>query len=1339
MGNVSIPIACADGFFRGRYPLGTAPAPTANPAAGTYPAAQSVSLNSSIPNAVLYYTVDGSMPTFPITGTTQVYGGAIPVSSATPTEINFIAVHEKYQPSAVVSASYVISAQQTATPQFSPATGGYFGQLSVTISCATGGAAIYYTLDGSTPTTASARYTVPITITANTTIRAIALATGQTQSNVGSAAYTISTVSSSYIKWHSGPGMLSNGINSVGAGGNQTEMTALAANGFSAPSNPVKRYTARYTWDLLEPTQGTLAHSSTLDIDFVNFQNTCNGGRFGIYVNLFQQPAAGAYNLSPAGVQANNPTLIGGIPTWILSCGGSLTVGGTTYTVDPGPNPAYYGYMADSYNGTTYNTFWGAIWNPGYVAAIAQFLALLANAIVPTCTINGTVYAGYTWNTHPFVEFVGMNDEWSMNMYGPLNPPSSSASGYIPNTTNIRAGLIAICQAFVTNFTQTRRRICYSFGIAGSDSGVGEQTWASFLADLQTMSSMGMTMCNSDTISSPITFPGLTYSAAAGITGTQTTFTANAPYAHQLFVGNRWSVMANDVFGAGSPVINAGGPTAAPSLRGTMDAAAQVQGPDFQIGQSSPYSPQAAINCWMAGQIFGASQTDYCYGDESTVNPWSSYIAAVASNALYTHQTLMATNVMAPAQNVWAQPTGPTTATVNWLGDTNADNASHGWTVYINGAAQPGGPTTASANSFNVTGLTAGAAYSIQVGMSNANGPGPLSAAYPYRAPTFFYPNFAAANGSQSAIQTVSNSASFVGNVLQLNPGGAHAAGAANYKTQINVNSWKTQFTFQISGPLVWPQNPSFTAGMSFFLQNTNTTTNPNNPGSQSGAFASGDANLDCYGCYSNQVVGGSGTNTGIRNSVGIKFDLNPNNYSGEVCYPLGTTPPNQVGCYVNGGPVGGLVASNDLNPYGVNLFLGHLMQATVWYDGVYITLVLLDTVNSAQARFIWGPIQISTYIDAVASPTTNLAWPGMGGGTVGTASPSEQVTSWNFTQSVGNVLAAPTLSPAAGQYSGTQAVSLSGPPGATLWYTTNGLLPTAGGAGSIQWTGTPISVSSSQVLRCVAIQPGYTDSYVTTANYQIATANLINRPSGFGAGDGMILCGYAYRNGTQIQLTDNTGGPPLGVGNNAGNFQVSSAWFAAPVPITSFSTILTLKLGNLQVSAGGLGMMVVIQNQPTNTPATQASPISGGPFALGADSTALGYGSATSTLTTGAIGGIQTSVGISFNLTNNGVGLYTNGAMPTGSDTTVTGVTFSNGNPKTAQLDYNNTNSPGNNLKLTITDTVTLATFSKSWAINIPATVDPNSVFGGTAYIGFTASSGFSSANQLIQNWTFN
>ena len=62
-----------------------------------------------------------------------------------------------------------------ATPVFTPSTGTYYAAQTVTITCATEGATIHYTLDGTTPTATSPIYTTALTLDTATTLKAIAI------------------------------------------------------------------------------------------------------------------------------------------------------------------------------------------------------------------------------------------------------------------------------------------------------------------------------------------------------------------------------------------------------------------------------------------------------------------------------------------------------------------------------------------------------------------------------------------------------------------------------------------------------------------------------------------------------------------------------------------------------------------------------------------------------------------------------------------------------------------------------------------------------------------------------------------------------------------------------------------------------------------------------------------------------------------------------------------------------------------------------------------------------------------------------------------------------------
>ena len=86
--------------------------------------------------------------------------------------------------------------EQVAIPTFSPAAGEVTSGTEVTISCATSGATIHYTVDGTDPTSSSATYSSPIEITATTIIKAIAVKSGLADSEIATATYTVPTAGS---------------------------------------------------------------------------------------------------------------------------------------------------------------------------------------------------------------------------------------------------------------------------------------------------------------------------------------------------------------------------------------------------------------------------------------------------------------------------------------------------------------------------------------------------------------------------------------------------------------------------------------------------------------------------------------------------------------------------------------------------------------------------------------------------------------------------------------------------------------------------------------------------------------------------------------------------------------------------------------------------------------------------------------------------------------------------------------------------------------------------------------------------------------------------------------
>src|SRR6185503_11135416 len=104
----------------------------------------------------IYYTTDGTTPTT----ASPLYTGPIPVNVST--TVRAIAAASGMANSDVASAVYTL---QAAAPAFNPPGGAYPLPQRVTITSATPNVTIYYTTDGSTPTTASNVYSGPVLVT----------------------------------------------------------------------------------------------------------------------------------------------------------------------------------------------------------------------------------------------------------------------------------------------------------------------------------------------------------------------------------------------------------------------------------------------------------------------------------------------------------------------------------------------------------------------------------------------------------------------------------------------------------------------------------------------------------------------------------------------------------------------------------------------------------------------------------------------------------------------------------------------------------------------------------------------------------------------------------------------------------------------------------------------------------------------------------------------------------------------------------------------------------------------------------------------------------------------
>jgi hypothetical protein len=491
----------------------------------------------------------------------------------------------------------------------------------------------------------------------------------------------------------------------------------------------------------------------------------------------------------------------------------------------------------------------------------------------------------------------------------------------------------------------------------------------------------------------------------------------------------------------------------------------------------------------------------------------------------------------------------------------------------------------------------------------------------------------------------LNGTASVTGTRLQLTDGGSNEAASAFYTTPVNIQSFTTQFKFQVT--------KANADGFTFIVQN-------------SGLNALGSSG------------GGLGSQN-IGKSVALKFDLY--NSAGE-----GTS---STGIYLNGAVP--TVPATDLLSHGINLHSGDTFQTQLSYDGTNLTLTITDTVTAATFTTVF-PVNIPGTVGAAT------AYMGFTGGTGG-ATAIQQIVEWTYTAGAGttpppSATATPAFNPPSGTtFTSPQSVTLSdATSAATIYYTTNGTTPTR----SSTVYSSSILVSNSETIKAFATSPGNTDSAVASASYTVQTSQppAIDFSSGFTT-TGLTLNGKATVTGTRLQLTD------------GGTNEASSAYYSTPVNIQSFTTQFLFQLTN----ANADGFTFIIQNSGLN--------------ALGSSGGGLGSQN------------IAKSVAVKFDLYNSAgegtssTGVYLNGAVPTvpSTDLLSHGIKLHSGDTFKVQLSYN-----GTNLSLTITDTVTAATFTTAFPVNISGTVG-----GTTAYVGFTGGTGGATAIQQIVQWTYN
>lgn len=124
---------------------------------------------------------------------------------------------------------------------FDPAGGTYEESVIVSMSSGTSGASIYYTTDGSAPTTSSTLYTGPVTLTSSVTLSARAVKAGMNDSSVTTATFTVTQPAPPPPPPPSGASVVFHGVNTTRSG---TWKGAVGTEGYQiiADSKSIPRY-----------------------------------------------------------------------------------------------------------------------------------------------------------------------------------------------------------------------------------------------------------------------------------------------------------------------------------------------------------------------------------------------------------------------------------------------------------------------------------------------------------------------------------------------------------------------------------------------------------------------------------------------------------------------------------------------------------------------------------------------------------------------------------------------------------------------------------------------------------------------------------------------------------------------------------------------------------------------------------------------------------------------------------------------------------------------------------------------------------------------------------------
>ncbi len=976
--------------------------PVIKPGSSSFQGSLQVTITDSTPNSTIYYTTDGTEPST----TSTKYTGPITVNYSQ--TITAIATAPGYVWITPVSATYT-ALDQTANPTISPAAGTYSTSPTITMTDATSGASIYYTTDGSMPSDASTLYKAPFVVGGTETIRAIAFAPGQSGSAVVSQGYTTqSGVDFSQGFSSAQASMTFNG--STGLDDSRLQLTNgyTSDTGTAFVTNPlnIQAFRTDFLFQLSNPQadgitftiQGskptalgsygaglgyaTIPKSIAIKFDFFNDAGEGNDST-GIYTNG-AVPTLPAVNLTGSGI--------------VLTSGDSMEA----HVTYDGTNLAMT--LTDEVTAATWSTVWQANipqlvgGNTAYIGFTGSTQILTASQKIASWTYTA-VKPGQASST--------------------ATPVISPAAGTYANqqTITIKDATAGAVIYYSTDGTPAST----SASVYTGPFVVSTTTTISVLAmvpggALSAPTSSAFTIQNpSISYSSGFTTQGLALNGGARVNGTVLQLTdggtneARSAYFVSAMNVQRFTTdfdfqLVNAVSDGFTFVIQNQGLTALGSNGAGLGYGVQVNGSGNSISKSVAMKFDIHSNNGEGTDSTGV----YLNGASPTVpatNLSNSGIILSSGDVIHAHITYDGTNLTLILTDSTTSATvtekyavnipstvGANTAYLGFTGGTGGSSATQNikdWTyaptvTQTNATAapviSPGTGTYAAATVVTITDATSGAAiYYTTDGTTPTTGSAVYKGSITVSAnetltaiaqaagdslsgtanATFIIQSAAVSDpsGFTAAGLTMNGGAKINGTALEITDGGVNEARSAYFTTPLNVQTFTTDFDFQLVKAVA--------DGFTFVIQNQG---------------------LNAVGSYG----GGLGYQS-IRNSVAIKFDIHSNSGEG----------PNSTGLYTNGASP--TVPATNLSATGVELNSGDVIHAHILYDGKTLTLTLTDATANTTASVAY-PVNIPSIVGG------NTAYVGFSGGTGG-SSATQNILDWTFA----NAVQAPTLSYANG------------------------------------------------------------------------------------------------------------------------------------------------------------------------------------------------------------------------------------------------------------------------------------------------------------------------------------